>query len=186
MGKGDVVGEFIKACRAEGMHYGIYISPWDRHEKTYCDYPQYNQYFLNQLREVLTSYPGFDEVWFDGACGEGPNGKTKVYDWRAYWALIRELAPDAVISVRGPDVRWCGNEAGHARGSEWSVLPMPGDTASWENSDKTLSGFLNDIYGDDLGSRDVLMRRRNDRAALMWYPSHVNTSIRPSVPSHLQ
>ena len=178
-GHGDVVREFVDACRAEGIHYGIYISPWDRHEKTYGDSPRYNEYFLNQLREVLTTYPGFDEVWFDGACAEGPNGKVQKYDWRAYWKLIRELAPNAVIAVRGPDVRWCGNEAGHTRNSEWSVLPMPGEEDSWEQSDKTLSGFLRDIYGDDLGGRNVLMRARQDRAVLSWYPSQVNTSIRP-------
>lgn len=178
-GKGDIVGEFVEACRAEGMHYGIYISPWDRHEKTYGDSPSYNHYFLNQLREVLTTYPGIEEVWFDGACAEGPNGKRQEYDWRAYWKLIRQLAPDAAITVRGPDVRWCGNEAGYTRKSEWSVIPMPGDDRSWETSDKTLSGFTCDIYGDDLGSRDVLMRSRHSRSALSWYPAQVNTSIRP-------
>jgi alpha-L-fucosidase len=178
-GQGDVVREFVEACSAQGMHYGIYISPWDRHEKTYGDSPKYNRYFLNQLREVLTSYPGIAEVWFDGACAEGPNGKRQEYDWRAYWKLIRELAPDAAITVRGPDVRWCGNEAGHTRTSEWSVVPMPGDGQSWETSDKTLSGFTRDIYGEDLGGRDVLMRSRQDRAVLAWYPSQVNTSIRP-------
>jgi len=178
-GTGDVVGEFVDACRAEGMHYGIYISPWDRHEKSYGDSPRYNQYFLDQLREVLTNYPGIEEVWFDGACGEGPNGKRQEYDWRAYWKLIRELAPDAVISVRGPDVRWCGNEAGHTRKSEWSVIPMPGDEQSWEISDKALSGFTRDIYGNDLGGRDVLMRSRRSSPLLIWYPAQVNTSIRP-------
>ncbi|MGD0464698.1 MAG: alpha-L-fucosidase [Tepidisphaeraceae bacterium] len=178
-GHGDVVGEFVEACRAEGMHYGIYISPWDRHEKTYGDSPRYNQHFLDQLREVLTNYPGIEEVWFDGACAEGPNGKRQEYDWRAYWKLIRELAPNACITVRGPDVRWCGNEAGHTRKSEWSVIPMPGDDQPWEISDKTLSGFIRDIYGDDLGSRDALMRSRPDHPVLTWYPSQVNISIRP-------
>ena len=178
-GKGDVVGEFVEACRAEGMHYGIYISPWDRHEQSYGDSPKYNQYFLNQLREVLTTYPGIEEVWFDGACAEGPNGKRQEYDWRGYWSLIRKLVPDAAITVRGPDVRWCGNEAGHSRQSEWSVIPMPGDDGTWESSDKTLSGLTQDIYGDDLGSRDVLMHRRQNRHVLAWYPAQVNTSIRP-------
>lgn len=178
-GTGDVVGEFVAACQAEGMHYGIYISPWDRHEPTYGDSPKYNEYFLNQLREVLTTYPGIAEVWFDGACAEGPNGKRQEYDWRAYWRLIRELAPDAAITVRGPDVRWCGNEAGNSRTSEWSVIPLPGDEQSWESSDKSLSGFTQDIYGDDLGSREVLMHRRQDRPVLAWYPAQVNTSIRP-------
>jgi alpha-L-fucosidase len=178
-GMGDVVKEFVEACRAEGIHYGIYISPWDRHEKTYGDSPKYNQYFLNQLREVLMIYPGIDEVWFDGACAEGPNGKRQEYDWRAYWKLIRELTPNAAITVRGPDVRWCGNEAGYTRQSEWSVIPMPGDDQPWETSDKTLAGFIRDIFGADLGGRDVLMRSRGDSHVLAWYPAQVNTSIRP-------
>jgi alpha-L-fucosidase len=178
-GKGDIVREFVEACHAEGMHYGIYISPWDRHEPTYGDSPKYNEYFLNQLREVLTTYPGIEEVWFDGACAEGPNGKVQEYDWRAYWKLIRELAPNAVITVRGPDVRWCGNEAGKTRKSEWSVIPMPGDDRTWETSDKALSGFTQDIYGDDLGGRDVLFNKRQESPVLAWYPAQVNTSIRP-------
>ncbi|MEK7767728.1 MAG: alpha-L-fucosidase, partial [bacterium] len=115
----------------------------------------------------------------DGACAEGPNGRKQEYDWRAYWRLIRELAPRATISVRGPDVRWCGNEAGHARVSEWSVIPLPGDGRAWEVSDETLGGFLRDIHGADLGSRQALMRSRRDGAVLAWYPSQVNTSIRP-------
>jgi alpha-L-fucosidase len=178
-GRGDVVGEFVAACRSVGMRYGIYISPWDRHEPSYGDSPAYNTYFLNQLREVLTNYPGIEEVWFDGACAEGPNGRKQEYDWRAYWALIRSLAPNASIAVRGPDVRWCGNEAGHSRSSEWSVIPLAGDGTSWEESDTTLDGYLHDIHGSDLGSRDILMRSRRSRARLAWYPSQVNTSIRP-------
>lgn len=178
-GKGDVVREFVNACRAEGIHYGVYLSPWDRHEASYGDSPRYNEYFLNQLREVLISYPGFVEVWFDGACAEGPNGKRQEYDWRAYWNLIRELAPQAAITVRGPDVRWCGNEAGYTRQSEWSVIPMPGASQTWEESDRALSGYTRDIYGDDLGSRDLLMRVRKEAPALVWYPAQVNTSIRP-------
>jgi alpha-L-fucosidase len=56
---------------------------------------------------------------------------------------------------------------------------MPGDDQPWEISDKTLSGFIRDTYGDDLGSRDALMRSRSNYPVLTWYPSQVNTSIRP-------
>ncbi len=184
-GHGDVVGEFCAACRAAGLRFGIYLSPWDRHEPSYGDSPRYNEHFLNQLREVLTNYPGLSEVWFDGACGEGPNGRRQIYDWRSYWSLIRQLAPEAVISVRGPDVRWCGNEAGHARQSEWSVLPLPGaDAADWDASDATLRAFQNDIYGDDLGSRNALFQARTKSARLVWYPAQVDTSIRPGWFNH--
>jgi alpha-L-fucosidase len=178
-GQGDVVGEFTRACREARLKVGLYLSPWDRHEPCYGDSPAYNRYFTHQLSELLTRYGEIAEVWFDGACGEGPNGKRQEYDWRASWALIRELLPDAVISVRGPDVRWCGNEAGHVRASEWSVVPLPGDGRPWEVSDRTRDGYLQDIHGDDLGSREALLRGRKERAVLAWYPAQVNTSIRP-------
>jgi len=122
-GKGDVVKEVSDACRKAGIKFGIYLSPWDRHEKTYGDSEKYNIFFMNQLRELLTSYGEIFCVWLDGACGEGPNGRKQVYDWEGYYRLIRELQPNAVISVCGPDVRWCGNESGHCRKSEWSVVP---------------------------------------------------------------
>ncbi|WP_315939061.1 alpha-L-fucosidase [Paenibacillus sp. ClWae2A] len=122
-GAGDLVREVADACREGGLKFGVYLSPWDRHEATYGDSERYNEFFLHQLRELLTNYGDIFCVWFDGACGEGPNGKRQVYDWDAYYALIRELQPEAVISVCGPDVRWCGNEAGHTRESEWSVVP---------------------------------------------------------------
>lgn len=120
-GKGDVVREVSEACKKAGIKFGIYLSPWDRHERIYGT-EAYNTYFLNQMRELLTQYGDIFCVWFDGACGEGPNGRRQVYDWDAYYALIRTLQPEAVISVCGPDVRWCGNEAGHCRTSEWSVV----------------------------------------------------------------
>ncbi len=84
-GKGDVVGEVAAACRKAGLAFGVYLSPWDRHEPTYGDSPRYNEHFKDQLRELLTNYGEISEVWFDGACGEGPNGKRQVYDWDGYF-----------------------------------------------------------------------------------------------------
>ncbi len=126
-GEGDVVREFVEACRAEQMKVGLYLSPWDRHEASYGT-DAYNTYFTNQLAELLTGYGTVDEVWFDGACGEGPNGKRQVYDWASYYATIRALAPKAVIAIMGPDVRWVGNESGVARVGESSVQPASGTT----------------------------------------------------------
>lgn len=122
-GKGDVVKEFVEACRAEGLAVGLYLSPWDRNNATYGT-DAYNDYFKGQLTELLTQYGKIDEVWFDGACGEGPNGKRQVYDWPGYYATIRKLAPEAVIAIMGPDVRWVGNESGVAREGESSVKPL--------------------------------------------------------------
>src|SRR4030042_740797 len=78
-GKGDAVREVAEACRKAGLKLGIYLSPWDRHEPTYGDSPAYNEHFRRQLRELLTDYGEVGEVWFDGACGEGPNGKRAEY-----------------------------------------------------------------------------------------------------------
>ncbi|HZO91020.1 MAG TPA: alpha-L-fucosidase [Chthonomonadaceae bacterium] len=120
-GKGDVVREFANACHAAGVKMGLYLSPWDRHERTYGDSPAYNAFYKNQLIELLTHYGEVAEVWFDGACGEGPNGKKQEYDWQGYYALIRRLQPRALIAISGPDIRWVGNEDGYARETEWSV-----------------------------------------------------------------
>ena len=122
-GKGDVVRDVADACHAAGLRFGVYLSPWDRHEKSYGDSPKYNEHFKNQLRELLTNYGPVHEVWFDGACGEGPNGRKQVYDWPGFISVVRECAPEAVIfSDAGPDVRWVGNENGFAGETNWSTL----------------------------------------------------------------
>ena len=122
-GKGDLLRELSDACREFGLKLGIYMSPWDRHEPAYGDSPRYNEHFKNQLAEVLTSYGDVFEVWFDGACGEGPNGKKQVYDWPGFVAVVREHQPAAVIfSDAGPDVRWVGNENGFADETNWALL----------------------------------------------------------------
>jgi len=124
-GKGDVVREFANAVHAAKLKLGLYLSPWDRHERTYGDSPAYNRYFIAQLTELLTNYGEVAEVWFDGACGEGPNGKRQEYDWQAYYETIRRLQPKALIAICGPDIRWVGNEDGYARETEWSIQPAP-------------------------------------------------------------
>lgn len=121
-GRGDVVREFVEACRADGLKVGLYLSPWDRNNPKYGT-DAYNDYFVAQLTELLTDYGPVDEMWFDGACGEGPNGKKQVYDFTRYYATIRKLAPQALIAISGPDVRWVGNESGVARLGESSVKP---------------------------------------------------------------
>jgi len=178
-GKGDVVREFTEACHGDGMKVGLYLSPWDRHEQSYGT-DAYNEHFRNQLTELLTDYRPVDEVWFDGACGEGPNGKRQVYDWPSYFALIRRLAPHAVIAIMGPDVRWVGNESGVARVGESSVqeasLDVHGKTgkiwypaecdvsirpgwfyhASEDAKVKSLAQLL-DIYFKSVGRNSVLL-----------------------------
>ncbi|MCK4998141.1 MAG: discoidin domain-containing protein, partial [Anaerohalosphaera sp.] len=135
------------------------------------DYPtfthkldDYNAYFMNQLYELLTEYGPVHEVWFDGANPKPGTGQT--YNYTQWYALIRTLAPKAVIFGKGPDVRWVGNEAGRSRQSEWSVVsvPNPPDSHDW-----------GDMTRKDLGSRNVI----KDAKYLIWYPAETDTSIRP-------
>ena len=122
-GQGDVVREVSDACRRGGIKFGVYLSPWDRHDARYGQGKPYDDYFVSQLTELATNYGDIFCFWFDGACGEGKNGKKQIYDWERYYAVLRKLQPNAVLNVCGPDVRWCGNEAGHCRKAEWSVVP---------------------------------------------------------------
>jgi alpha-L-fucosidase len=179
-GRGDMVAEVATACDRAGLKFGLYLSPWDRHEPCYGDSPAYNEFFRSQLRELLTGYGEIFSVWFDGACGEGPNGRVQEYDFASYYAMIRELQPNAVISVCGPDVRWCGNEAGHCRPSEWSVVPAglrDREKIAAESQQQDNADFARQINAtdDDLGSRE----RLRSASQLVWFPAEVNTSIRP-------
>ena len=120
--KRDIVKELAEACRAEGLKFGIYVSPWDRNHPAYGT-PAYNQVFAETLKELLTGYGPIFEVWFDGANGEGPNGKKQVYDWKLFHSVVRKYQPKAVIfSDAGPDIRWVGNESGIAAETNWNTI----------------------------------------------------------------
>src|SRR5690606_7503809 len=123
-GRGDMVREFVDAARAEGLDVGLYLSPWDRNAPSYGESPAYNEMYLAQPGELLGgTYGEIAEVWFDGANGEGPNGKRQAYDWPRFWETVRRLQPEAVIfSDAGPDVRWVGNERGVAGDPCWSTV----------------------------------------------------------------
>lgn len=94
------------------------------------------------------------------------NGKKQVYDWERYYSVIRNLQPEAVINICGPDVRWCGNEAGHCRKSEWSVVPAELCDAerTSEKSQKSDDGMFSrkyDSQDEDLGSREAIKHAEN-------------------------
>jgi alpha-L-fucosidase len=176
-GKGDVVKEVADACKKYKIGFGIYLSPWDRNSPLYGTEP-YNDYFVNQLTELLTHYGRIDEVWFDGANGEGPNGKKQVYDFDRWYKVIRKLQPAAVIAIMGPDVRWVGTESGYGRETEWSVVPINNLNTNTiaSNSQQTIAFKpQGDMTGDDLGSRDKII----DAKGLAWYPAETDVSIRP-------
>ena len=176
----DIVCEVSNACQKYGIAFGVYLSPWDRNCRLYGRGREYDDFFVGQLTELLTRYGKIFSVWFDGACGEGPNGKKQYYDWERYYSVIRQLQPNACISVCGPDIRWCGNEAGHTRRAEWSVVPLRArdseiiaEKSQHEDNDEFRRRV--DARDEDLGSRKVL----ENEDELIWYPAEVNTSIRP-------
>ncbi len=176
-GKGDVVKEVAEACRQYGIGFGIYLSPWDRNAAVYGT-DAYNDFFINQLTELLTQYGRIDEVWFDGANGEGPNGKKQVYDFNRWYAHIRRLQPTATIAIMGPDVRWVGTESGYGRETEWSVVPAnnldPKSIAATSQKDIAFKP-QGDMRGEDLGGRDKIKNAKG----LVWYPAETDVSIRP-------
>lgn len=176
----DIVRETAEACKRGGIKFGFYLSPWDRNSRYYGT-PEYNDYFCSQLTELLTGYGDIFCVWFDGACGEGPNGKKQEYDFPRYIELIRKYQPGAVIfNDAGPDTRWVGNEAGKARHAEWAVVPGelcfraevqtgPGPMAD--------EGSLAHIYNTDkeLGALSNILYAKG----LCFTPAEMDMSIRP-------
>jgi len=176
-GNGDVVREVAEACKELGVKFGIYLSPWDRNAAVYGT-EEYNNFFVDQLTELLTQYGPVDEVWFDGANGEGPNGKKQVYDFSRWYSHIRKLQPQAVIAIMGPDVRWVGTETGYGRETEWSVVPANNlDQTAIASNSQTSIAFkpTGDMMGSDLGSRSKIASAKG----LVWYPAETDVSIRP-------
>lgn len=177
--KKDIVREAAEACKRGGIKFGFYLSPWDRNSKLYGT-DAYNDYFCNQLTELLTEYGDIFYVWFDNACGEGPNGKKQVYDFPRYFELIRKYQPDAVIfNDFGPDIRWCGNEAGSCREAEWAVIP--GELCHYSKvqtgpGPMAAKGDLSYLYNstENLGGLDVAIFSKG----LTFTPAEVDTSIR--------
>ena len=166
-GKGDVVKLVAEACERYGLKFGIYLSPWDQHEKTYGT-PAYHDFFVGQLTELLTQYGPIFEVWLDGARAPGV---TFEYDFRRYLETIRRLQPDALVANLGPDIRWVGNEIGVAPETVYSGLndswwyPVECDVSIrpgwfWKSKEdskvKSLSRLL-DIYYKCIGRNSVLL-----------------------------
>lgn len=197
-GKGDVLKQLSNSCRKYGLKLGVYLSPADLYQieapdglygnlsqRTERTIPRevpgrpfanpakfkftvddYNEYFLNQLFELLTEYGPIHEVWFDGAHPKTKGGQK--YDYAAWRELIRTLAPEATIFGR-EDIRWCGNEAGHTRDTEWNVIGV-------YTEDPRAMNEYRDLHGD-LGSRRKLLDTPKPYY-LHYQPAETNTSIR--------
>ncbi len=176
----DIVAEVADACKRENIKFGFYLSPWDRNSKLYGT-DAYNDYFCSQLTELLTQYGDIFCVWFDNACGEGPNGKRQAYDFPRYIELIRKYQPNAVIfNDYGPDVRWCGNEAGAARYAEWAVVP--GELCRYSRvqtgpGPMAEEGSLSFLYNtcQELGTLSNALYSKG----MVFAPAEIDMSIRP-------
>ena len=176
-GKGDIVKEAADACRRHGLKFGFYLSPWDRNSPLYGT-DEYNDYYKNQLTELLTNYGEIFHVWFDGACGEGPNGKKQNYDMEGYFELVHKLQPNATIFQDGGNIRWCGNEAGRAPYAQWAVVPVelcPYNPVQVEGP--LVEGNLDFVYNSDVGIGTLpnIMYSKG----LVFAPAETDMSIRP-------
>lgn len=159
-GKGDVLKDLSLACKEAGILFGIYISPWDRNHPDYGT-PAYNNVYMNTMKEAVGKYGPIFEMWWDGANGEGPNGKKQVYDFRAFENTIRSIAPNAIVfSDIGPDIRWVGNESGYLNATNWNLL----DTA----------GFMRGAGGPTTDTLNI-----GNKFGKNWIPGECDVSIRP-------
>ena len=159
-GKGDVLRELSQACKEYGLKFGVYISPGDRNHPKYGT-AEYNDVFVNMMKEIFTNYGSIWELWWDGANGEGPNGKKQAYDWDRFKKTVRQLSPNTVIfSDVGPDIRWCGNEKGIAGETNWNLLDTVGFTP-----------------GAGAPPADTL--NRGNINGRNWIPAECDVSIRP-------
>ncbi len=125
-GHGDLVRDVATAARKYGLKFGVYLSPWDRHEPTYKDSAAYDGYYLAQLNELVTSYGELVEFWLDGAGSAG-----HVYDFDRYVDNLRVYQPNTLIFadaalLKYGDIRWVGNEEGSASEDNWNVLDLRG------------------------------------------------------------
>ncbi|MCW3087554.1 MAG: alpha-L-fucosidase [Sediminibacterium sp.] len=159
-GKGDVVKALAAACKKTGIDMGVYISPWDRNHPAYGT-PAYNEVYLSTMKELLTGYGKFFELWWDGANGEGPNGKKQQYDFHRFQDSALSWQPQLVIfSDIGPHIRWCGNEKGFIGNTNWNLL----DTAGFSRG---------------LGAPPTDTLNQGNVNGKNWIPAEADVSIRP-------
>lgn len=125
-GKGDLVREVAEAARKNGLKFGIYLSPWDRHDPRYKDPASYDKYYLGQLDELASRYGELVEFWMDGAGSEG-----HTYDFDSIVQRLRMWQPNTMVFAdtalyKYADLRWVGNEDGRVTYENWNVVDRTG------------------------------------------------------------
>ncbi|WP_426667338.1 alpha-L-fucosidase [Mucilaginibacter sp. McL0603] len=174
-GKGDILKEYREACVKLGMKMGVYCSPWDRNSALYGKPEYVTEVYRKQLTELYSNYGPLFIVWHDGANGgDGYYGgarekrtidRSTYYGWDETWGIARKLQPNAVIfGDVGPDVRWVGNEKGHAGETCWATYtPHAPDSGKMPGN-----GYVKDYEGT--------VGHRNGK---YWMPAECDVSLRP-------
>ena len=125
-GKGDAVGDVARAARKYGLKFGVYLSPWDRHEPKYKDSAAYDDYYQAELTELASSYGDLVEFWLDGA-GSGGH----VYNFPKIIETLRTYQPNTIVFAdtglfEYGDARWVGTESGRVPYENWNVIDRHG------------------------------------------------------------
>lgn len=174
-GKGDLVRMASDSARANGLRFGVYLSPWDRHEPKYKDPKAYDEYYLKQLDELSTHYGNLVEFWLDGAGSAG-----RKYDFESIINELRTYQPNTMVFAdvalfQYADLRWVGTESGTISYENWNVIdrtgylrwrPIEADTPLhklhwfWHpNDESTLKSVseLVEVYNNTVGHGGQLM-----------------------------
>lgn len=174
-GKGNLVRMASDSARANGLKFGVYLSPWDRHEPKYKDPKAYDEYYLKQLDELSTSYGDLAEFWLDGAgsAGRKYNFESIINELRIYQPNTMVFADVALFQYA--DLRWVGTESGPISYENWNVIdragylrwrPIEADTPLhklhwfWHpNDESTLKSVaeLVEVYNNTVGHGGQLM-----------------------------
>jgi alpha-L-fucosidase len=125
-GKGDVVRRVEAAARKYGLKFGVYLSPWDRHEPRYKKSEDYDRYYTAELDELTQNYGDLEEFWLDGAGSAG-----HVYNFARYVEELRMSQPNTLVFAdmalfEYGDIRWVGNEEGIISYENWNVIDRHG------------------------------------------------------------
>jgi len=125
-GKGDVVGDVARSARKYGLKFGVYLSPWDRHDPRYNDPAAYDKYYLSELEELATHYGDLVEFWLDGAGSAG-----HVYNFSKILETLRTYQPNTIVFAdtglfEYGDARWVGTESGRVDYENWNVIDRHG------------------------------------------------------------
>jgi alpha-L-fucosidase len=174
-GHGDIVKEYQVACQKLGMKMAVYCSPWDRNNPLYGKPEYVSKIYREQLKELYTNYGTIFMSWHDGANGgDGYYGgarevrkidQSTYYDWPVNWAITRKMQPDAAIfGDIGPDVRWVGNEEGHAGETNWATY-----TPEAPDSGREPSNGYNKYWLATGGTRN----------GKFWMPPECDVPLRP-------